>query len=157
QPPPSIWTLLHALVPEPRVIARYRYRALYGARLLRHQLEVFVRGGVRVVGDQSQARFGDAGAVAVDECQLPDRRDRRLVVDELLDPVQDGFALLRIHLACLLADEPFDIGVRPVGEGAARRHEGVEPGGGIAERTARGLDDVLELLLAVLLDERGAF
>ena len=44
-------------------------------------------------------------------------------MDELLDTLQRGLATLRIDLAGLLADEPFDVGIGPVLEGAAGGHE----------------------------------
>ena len=87
----------------------------------------------------------------------------------LCDSVRDGFnicpndaerritpntrAIIPVHLAGLLLDEALEVGIGPVGEGAAGGHEGVEAGGGVAEGAARRLDDVPELLLAVLQDE----
>src|SRR5215470_4786437 len=56
----------------------------------------------------------------------------------------------------LLVEEPLDVGIATVGEGATRSHERVEASGGVARRAARRLDDVLQLLVAVLRDERGA-
>ena len=106
--------------------------------------------------DERKARLGHARPVPVDEGQLPDRHDHRLLVDELLDAVEDPLTPLGVPLARLLGDEPLDVGIGAVGERAAGRHERVEPGGGVAEGAARGLDDVLELLLAVLEDERRA-
>src|SRR2546428_3243271 len=95
-----------------------------------------------------------SGSVSVDKRQLPDGDVHGLLVDELLDPVEDGLALFRVYLARLFPDEPVDVGIASVGERAARRHEGVEPRGGVPEGAARGLDDVLQLLLAVLKNER---
>src|SRR6266404_1688539 len=118
------------------------------------QLEVFVGRGIRVVGNEGETRFRHPRAVPVDERQLPDRRDHGLLVDELLDAVQDRLPPLPVELARLLLYEALDVRVASVGERAAGRHEGVEPGRRVPEGAARGLDDVLELLLAVLQDER---
>ena len=92
--------------------------------------------------------------MSIDERQLPDGGDHRLVVDELLDPVEAGLPPLGVHLARLLADETIDVRIASVGERATRCHEGIEPGGGVPEGAARSLDDVLQLLLAVLKNER---
>src|SRR5215472_5489948 len=86
----------------------------------------------------------------------PDRREHRALVDHLLNAMQDCFTLLGIQLPRLLADEPLDVGIAAIGEGASRSHEGVEASGGVARGATRGLDDVLELLVAVLRDERRA-
>src|SRR6185436_14406192 len=93
------------------------------------------------------------GAVAVQERELPDRREHRLLVDHPLDALERRLAPLRIVLARLLAHEALDVRVAAVREGAAGRHEGVESRGRVATRAARGLDDVLQLLVAVLRDE----
>src|SRR4029453_418757 len=48
-----------------------------------------------------------------------DRREHRLVVDELLDAVQRCLAALAIELGALLAEEPVDVGIAAVHVGAA--------------------------------------
>src|SRR3989475_10832402 len=53
----------------------------------------------------------------------------------------------------LLLEEPVDVGVPPVGVGAARDHERLQPGGRVAEDAAQPVDDVLELLLLIRLEE----
>src|SRR5262249_62029605 len=53
------------------------------------ELHVLVRGRIAVIGDEPEARFGDPRAVAVQECGLEERRVHRLLVHELLAPVQE--------------------------------------------------------------------
>src|SRR5438046_4220487 len=60
--------------------------------------QVLVRRGVGVVGDERQARLLHAWPVAIDKGELPDRRDHRLLVHELLDPLERRLALLPVHL-----------------------------------------------------------
>src|SRR5205809_1052659 len=55
--------------------------------------QVLVRRGVGVVGDERQARLLHAWPVAIDKGELPDRRDHRLLVHELLDPLERRLAL----------------------------------------------------------------
>src|SRR5207244_13651458 len=43
---------------------------------------------------EPQARLGDAGALPVQDNQLPDREEHDLLVDQLLDAMQDRLALL---------------------------------------------------------------
>ena len=64
--------------------------------LLRLELHVLVRRGVGVARNQPEPRLGHAGAVPVEEAQLPDRTDHRLVVHELLQLVEDGLPALGI-------------------------------------------------------------
>src|SRR5262245_24388623 len=106
-------------------------------------------------GDEAEARLLHAWTDAVDEAELPDGRVHHLVVDELLDPVQRRLAALAIHLGRLLTEEPVDVGVASVGEGTAAYHERFEPRRRAAERAARGLHHVLELLLLMLGEEGG--
>src|SRR5207253_5188738 len=61
--------------------------------------QVLVRHRVVVAGDEAEARFLDARAVAAQERGLDDRREHRALVHESLDPVQDRLALLRVELA----------------------------------------------------------
>src|SRR5207253_10804524 len=49
------------------------------------ELQVFVRCGVGVAGDQAEPRLLDPRADAVQERELPDRHEDRLLVHELLD------------------------------------------------------------------------
>ena len=104
--------------------------------------------------DEREAGLRHARPVAVEEGQLPDGREHRLVVDELLDAMEGRLPPLRVDLARLLLDEPLDVGIGAVGKGAACGHEGVDARGGVARRPGRRLDDVLQLLLAVVRDER---
>src|SRR5437867_6343919 len=76
-------------------------------RSLALELHVLVGGGVGVVGDQGEARFRHARPVPVEEGQLPDGDDRRLLVDELLDALEDRLALLPVHLSVSTNNEGF--------------------------------------------------
>src|SRR5256885_16473728 len=67
--------------------------------------------------------------------------------------MEKRLALLRVELTRLLLEEPVDVGVPPVGVGAARDHERLQPGGRVAEDAAQPVDDVLELFLLVRLEE----
>jgi hypothetical protein len=106
-----------------------------------------------VAGDEAQARFLDAWSHPVQEGQLPDGRVDDLLVDELLHPVEDGFAALPVHLPRLLLEQAVEIGIAAVDVGAPVDHEGLEACGGIAEGSARSLDEILELLLRVAAEE----
>src|SRR5438445_10548185 len=86
--------------------------------LFSFQSHVFVRRGERPARDESESRLGHARTVRVDEAELPDRGIHRLVIDELLDPVQGRLAALSIDLAGLLAEEPVDVGATTVDVGA---------------------------------------
>src|SRR5436309_5258948 len=67
--------------------------------------------------------------------------------------MEERLALLRVELTRLLLEQPGDVGVSPVGVGAARDREGLDPGGRVAEDAAQPVDDVLELLLLIRLEE----
>src|SRR5207302_1906121 len=83
--------------------------------------------------------------------ELPDRREHRLLVDELLDAVEHRLTTLPIELGALLAEEPVDVGVAAVHVGAASGHERLEPGRRAAERGAGAQHEVLERLLDLSL------
>src|SRR3989441_6211327 len=123
------------------------------ARSLPLELHVLVRRRPRIVGDEAEPRFRDARTHSLQEGQLPDRKDHGLVVDQLLDAMEKRLSLLRVELTRLLLEEPVDVGVPPVGVGAARDHERLQPGGRVAEDAAQPVDDVLELLLLIRLEE----
>src|SRR5262249_2867145 len=124
--------------------------------LLALEPQLLVGRRVWVTGDQREAGLRHTWPVAVEERELPDRRHHRALVDHLLDAMEDRLALLRSRLARLLADEALQLRIPAVREGAARGHEGVQARGGVAGGAAGGLDDVLELLVAILRDERRA-
>src|SRR5207244_584059 len=77
--------------------------------LLSLEPHVLVRRRERVAGDQPEPRLLDPRSVAAHQSDLPDGRDHRLVVDELLDLVQRGLAPLLVELGGLLAEEPVDV------------------------------------------------
>jgi len=54
--------------------------------------------------DQAETRFTDPGTDAVNDSKLPKMREDCMLVDELLDFVQQRFALLGIELSCLLQE-----------------------------------------------------
>src|SRR5262245_27513573 len=113
----------------PAILAGLRIRAAVRPSL---ELDVLVRGRPRIIGDEAEAGLGDAGAVALQERQLPDRQVHRLVVDELLDAVKDRFALLAVQLAGLLGEEPVDVRIASISVAPGRDGERLEPGGRIA-------------------------
>src|SRR5438128_4174578 len=123
------------------------------ARSLPLELHVLVRRRPRVVGDEAEPRFRHARTHSLQEGQLPDRKDHGLVVDQLLDAMEERLSLLRVKLTRLLLEEPVDVGVPPVGVGAARDHERLQPGGRVAEDAAQPVDEVLELLVLIRLEE----
>src|SRR5438552_9350031 len=135
---------------------RWRQRAPTlprSARSLPLELQVLVRRQPRIVGDEAEPRFRDARTHSLQEGQLPDRKDHGLDVDQLLDAMEKRLALLRVELTRLLLEEPVDVGVPPVGVGAARDHERLQPGGRVAKDAAQSVDNVLELLLLIRLEE----
>src|SRR5437867_871078 len=123
-------------------------------RLLRRQLYILVRGRVGVARNQPKAGLGHAGAVPVEEAQLPDRREHGLVVHELLELVEDHLAALGVQLGRLLAEEAFDVRVTAIAVEAVGRHEGLDPSRGVASGSAPALDEVSELLVLELAEER---
>src|SRR5215472_4156930 len=122
----------------------------------RLELDVLVGSRERPTGDEAEPRFGHSRALRMDEAELPDRRIHRLVVHELLDAMQRRLAPLAVELACLLAEEPVDVGIAAVHEGAAGDHEGLEADRRVAEGAADAVGEVLQLLLLVALEERRA-
>src|SRR5262245_40065692 len=114
---------------------------------------VFVRGRIRIAGDQTEAGVLHPGPDAAQDARLPERREHRLLVHELLDAVERPLAPLAIQLPGLVAKEPVDVGVAPVDVHAARRDEGLDAGGGVAEYRAAGVHEVLEFLLGERLHE----
>src|SRR5712692_1334113 len=119
------------------------------------ELQVLVRGPPRIVGDEPEPRLRDARTVPLQEGQLPDRQIHGLLVDQLLDAMQDRFALLPVELARLLSEEAVDVLIAPVRVEAARDRERLDPGGRVSKNTAQAVDDVLQLLLLIRLEEPG--
>src|SRR5687767_6558540 len=60
------------------------------------QLQILVRRAEGVAGNETDAGFFHARAHAIEPRVQPDRSDHRLLVNQLLDPVQRRFAALRI-------------------------------------------------------------
>src|SRR5207247_4760202 len=94
-------------------------------------------------------RLGHTRALRVNEAELPDRRVDRLLVNELLDPMEDRLASLPVELAGLLAKEPVDVGVAAVDERATSDDERLEADRRIPESAADAVEHVLQLLLLV--------
>src|SRR6516225_599123 len=94
--------------------------------------------------------------MCVDEAELPDGRIHGLLEDELLDPVQACLAALAIELSTLLAKQPVDVGIAAVDIRSAADREDLEPRGRVAEGAADAVGEILQLLLLVGLEERGA-
>src|SRR5438034_3300839 len=122
-------------------------------RSLRLELQVLVRRRPRIVRDEAEPRLLHTWADPLQEGELPDGKDHGLLVDQLLDAMEERLALLRIELARLLLEEPVDVGISPVGVGAARDDERLHAGGGVAEDAAQPVDEVLELLVLIRLEE----
>src|SRR5258708_16105252 len=80
-----------------------------------------------------------------------------LVVHQLLHLVLDCLAPLGIQFGRLLLEEVVDLRVAAIGIGTALDDEGGETGRGVAEGTARALDDILEPLVAVRLEKSRSF
>src|SRR2546430_12174912 len=76
--------------------------------------QVLVRRRVRVAGNAAEPGLLGPRSDAVQECELPDRDEHDALVDELLDPVQEGLALLPVELRPLLPEEPVDVRVAAV-------------------------------------------
>src|SRR6266568_767658 len=102
--------------------------------------DVFVWPRVSKPRDQPEPGLADAGTVAVDEGQLPDRRVHRPLVYDLLHLVQDRLAALRIQFGRLLREQLVEIGVVAVGISAALDRQDLEAGGRIAKRATAALD-----------------
>src|SRR5262245_5668229 len=124
-----------------------------GPPLLALQFHVLIRGRERIAGDVAKPRVANSRAHAPKSADLPYRGEHRLVVDELLDSLQDRRAPLRVHLACLLAEQSVDVAVTPVDVRAARSHERLDPCCCVDEGTASALDEVPVLFLRVPLEE----
>src|SRR5262245_48335205 len=119
----------------------------------RLEFHVLVWRRPRVIRDEAEPRFRDVRTDSLQESELPDRQEHRLVVNQLLDAMEHCLALLRIELARLLSEQAVDVGVAAVGERATRDHERLQPGGGVSEDAGEPEDDVLQLLLLVRLHE----
>src|ERR1700736_4652292 len=115
------------------------------------QREVLVGRRIGVPLDQAEPRFLDPRTDAVEEAQLPQRREHRALVHELLHLVQRRFAPTVIELGGLFGKQRVEVRIAAVDKGAALRDEGLEARGGVAEGAARALDQVLEALLGVSL------
>src|SRR5262249_1904605 len=103
-----------------------------------------------------EPRLGDPGPLAVDEGELPDGNDHRLLVYELLDLLQDRLALLSVLFARLLAKESVDVRVAAVHVGAASDDEGFQSLSRVAEGAVRRVRAILEFLLPEAVVERRA-
>src|SRR3989442_3216316 len=136
-----------------------RSTAATGAGLMSFalQLHVFVGCRERVAGDEADAGLVDTRAHAVQPGVQPDGRDHRLVVNELLDPVQHRLAPLGVELGGLLPEEPVDVRVAAGDVGTAGGHERLDAGGRVAEGAAAALDQPLELLLGPAPEEGHPF
>src|SRR5262245_58360908 len=96
--------------------------------------------------DEGEARLGHPCPIAVEECQLPDGREHRALVDHLLDAMQDRFTL------------PFELRRRTTRDSAsmACRRSAASSGSGAAA-VSRADAFVIESLIqdsCLLLSER---
>src|SRR6516162_876853 len=120
------------------------------------QGDVLVGGGVGEARDPAEPRLADSRSDAVDKSELPDRREDRPLINQLLHPVQDRLALLVVQLHRLLLVERVDIRVAAIDKRAALDDVGLEPGRGVAEGSGTGQYDIFEGLFRVSLDKGGA-
>src|SRR5262249_55535561 len=123
---------------------------------LRLELHVFVGPRERKPGDEPEPRLLDPWPEAAHRGELPDRGEHRLLVHELLDPVQGRLAALAVELRRLLPEEPVDVGIAAVDVSAAGHDEGFEAGWRVAERGARAQHEILECFLDLSLVVRRA-
>src|SRR6059036_3963496 len=119
--------------------------------------QVLVRRRPWIIGNESEPRLRHARTVPLEDGKLPDREIHDLLVDQLLDPMKDRLALLRVELTRLLSEEPVDVGIPPVGVNAARGRERLDPGGRVPEDPAQAVDNVPELLLLIRFEEPRPF
>src|SRR5437660_11473882 len=120
------------------------------------ELQILAGRGIRIALDQSGAGDLDARGDAPDEALLEDRRHQRLIGDDLLDLMEQGFALLSIELLGLLLEEVVDLGQRAVRIEAALGEERLEPRRRVAGRAGRADQEPLQLLLVPGGHERRA-
>jgi hypothetical protein len=92
------------------------------------QGDVLVGRGVGIIRDRTKTRFSDSRPHTVDEGQLPDRRDHRVLVNQLLDLVQGRLAMLVVQLCRLFLEKCVDVWVAPVGLGPALDDKGLDGG-----------------------------
>src|SRR5215470_10343117 len=113
--------------------------------------------GVRKRRDELEAAFLHAGPNAADEAVLPNRREDNALNEDLLDLVQQLFALPAIELARLTLEEIVHFGQCPVRKHAALRRQAFDSGGRVASRTLRAQHNSLQLLFAPGREPRGPF
>src|SRR6267142_7220519 len=90
----------------------------------------------------------------MEEGEIPDRREHRPFMDELLHPMKDHLTLRTIQLGGLLPEEAVDVGVSSVDVRAAGDGERFQPGRGVARRAGEEIDDVAVPFLRDALEER---
>ena len=131
-------------------------RKLVAAPLCALDRDVFVWPGVGEIFYQVEPGLADSGADTIDERQLPDRRDHRFLVHQLLHLLEDRSPSLMVELCGLLGRQCVDIGVAAINVGPGFDDEGVKASGSIAERAGAALDEVLVRLVGSALQKRGA-
>src|SRR5438445_6583376 len=95
--------------------------------------------------------------MAIDESELPDRREDCPFMDDLLHLFEDRGALLLVEFGGLLLEQLIEVGVAAISIAAALDRHGLDPGRRVAEGAAAAHDQVLVLLLSIALEEGGAF
>src|SRR4051812_28131656 len=95
--------------------------------------DVFEWRGVDKARDQTKARLPDARSDPVDKGELPDRREDRLLINELLNFFEHCSTLLMVELAGLFGEQIVDIGITAVSIGATLDDKGGEAGRRIAK------------------------
>src|SRR5437660_11454829 len=80
---------------------------------------------------------------------FPDRREHRLLVNELLEAPQGRAPPLGVHLRRLFSEDSVEVVIGAVDIGPARVHEGLNARGRSAEGAAGAMDGALRLLHGV--------
>src|SRR5437763_3146355 len=119
--------------------------------------DVLLGRGVGEAGDQTEGRRPDPRTDAVEKGELPDRREDRALVYELLHLVEERRALVAVQLGRLFLVQLVDVGVAAVNERSALYDISLEPGRGVAERRRAGLNHIAVGLLGIALDESCPF
>src|SRR5207249_901227 len=139
---------------EPRSVLGTLSFAIHGS--LAFQLHVLVGPREPPGAEKTEPGLLHPWPDAVEEGEVPDRREHRPLVDELLYSVENHLTLRPIQLGGLLPEEAIDVGVAPIGVGAAGDGEGFEPRRSVPRRTDEQVNEVLVSLFRDALEERRA-
>src|SRR5439155_15381852 len=119
------------------------------------QLQILVRRRIRVAPDQTDTRLLEPWTDAPGERQLVDRDVRHPIVEDLLDLVDQGLALLHVDLARLTLEQILYLGNDARAVDAVLADVRFEPHRRVAACPGDADDHALELLLAPRRGEGG--